>query len=616
MVTYSVALKNIFRKINLSFVIIFALSIIIFMLFSFYEYSKYKYNPEYNEVIKIDEKYNLNNRYHTTYFKDFILSNTISILLKNLLMISIIFFIICYSLLINKSDMMTIDVKNIEFSKIGIHGIYFLIALTFLYLISFESIIPILENKLDGMRNNTSRAITSLNKGNEFYFSNNYKDALYFYEEYFIIIEDDDTIDTRIHEIKNKLQIESFKDSKEKIDKKEHIYDSTTDYIALAEKNFQQKDYYTALYYYTYVAESNVPGSNEAKQKIQLIKKILEHENNLNLNESNMNNQELNKYLDKKDLELREIYVLKSKADNLMSNNEYFKAYFTYEDILKINPNMDEVINAKNNTYTKLKEIAAEEEDLITAKNFPGKNNFVFMLSQNRLMYTGLITKGKNKFYLYDIKIYTFDTNYNFKNVIEAPYGETKSMDTFTLYSFSLNNRDKVNLPIITYDNFRKEIYPEYIFKLPVALNSLYNFSYDYNKTFNSSLISLFKLNNLVGENNNKNFSIGFNNNFIKSAIVDKISHVFIFFSLNLIIIAFSWRLRSNYLTGIPKMHMLIILAIPFFIYIFVNTLQKYTTIFYSTLALSINFIILLVLCFIINIAIMLFSIFYIASTK
>lgn len=614
--TNSEALKNIYRKINLLFFIIFVASVIFFMLSSLYEYSKYKYNPEYNEVLKIDEKFNLDNRYHAIYFKQFILSNTVSQLLKHLLFISIVIYIFCYSLIINKSDTMTTDVKNIEFTKVSIHGIYLLIALTFLYLISLEFIIPLLENKLGTMRNNTSRAIIALNKGNELYFNNNYNDALYFYEEYIIIIENDDTIDGRIHEIKNKIEIKAFNDKKNQLKKEQQVYDTTTDYFALAENYFQQKDYYSALYYYTYVAEGNVSDSNDAKQKIQLIKKILTYENNLNIKEPTMESTELNKYLDKGDLEIREIYVLKNKADNYIKNNEYLKAYFIYDDILKLNPNLDEVVNAKNEAYNKLKEIAAEIEDLVIAKNFPGKNNFVFMLSNNRLMYIGLITKGKNKFYLYDIKIYTFDTNYNFKNVIEAPYGETKSMDTFTLYSFSLNNRNNSYMPVITYENSRKEIYPEYMFKLPASLNSLYNFSYDYEKTFYTSLINLSMLYNLINENKNNDFSIGFNKNFIKSAIADKISNILIFLSLNLIIMAFSWRLRSSYLTGIPKIHWMVILAVPFFIYIFVNALQKYITLFYSTLAFSTNFILLLVICFVINIIIILFSIFYITSTK
>ena len=122
------------------------------MFFSFYEYSKYKYNPEYNEVITINEKFNLNNRYHATYFKEFIFYNTISLLLKNLLIISLIFYILCFSLIINKSDIITTDVKKIEFSKISLHGIYFLIALTFLYFISFEFITPFLKNKLEMLR--------------------------------------------------------------------------------------------------------------------------------------------------------------------------------------------------------------------------------------------------------------------------------------------------------------------------------------------------------------------------------------------------------------------------------------------------------------------------------
>ena len=171
-------------------------------------------------------------------------------------------------------------------------------------------------------------------------------------------------------------------------------------------------------------------------------------------------------------------------------------------------------------------------------------------------------------------------------------------------------------MPVITYENSRKEIYPEYMFKLPASLNSLYNFSYDYEKTFYTSLINLSMLYNLINENKNNDFSIGFNKNFIKSAIADKISNILIFLSLNLIIMAFSWRLRSSYLTGIPKIHWMVILAVPFFIYIFVNALQKYITLFYSTLAFSTNFILLLVICFVINIIIILFSIFYITSTK
>ncbi len=615
MALYLEVLKRIYRKTHLFFILVIAISLIIFLFFSFYEYSKNKYIPDYNSIIKIDDNFNLENRYHKVFFKNFIFTNTISLLLQNLFIVSLIFYIYCFSLVINKTLMLNIDIKTINFLKIGLHGLYFLIALTILYILSFEFFIPSLEKKIDFMKNNTSRAIISLNKGNEMYQKNSYIEAIYYYEDYLIIVVEDDVIDSRVHEIRNKIQINTYEQNKEKSNNISTTNNlTTTNFLNLARFYFQKKDYYTALYYYTFIAESKIPENREAKEQILLIKKILKYNNDLNIDKLNLSNEEIKKYIKIKDYEIRDIYILKSKADNYMSDKEYHEAYFLYEDILKINPNLNEVINNKNDAYKKLLETGAEIGNLMLAKNYPGKNHFVFILSQNRLMYTGLITKGKNKFYLYDVKIYNFDTNYNFKNVIEAPYGETKSSDTFTLFSFSINNRDTFYFPEITNSNSNKEIYPDNIFKLPSSMNDLYNFSYDYEKTFNSSLINLFKLNNLITET--KNFSIGFNGNFIKSAITEKISYFFLFFSINLIIIGLSWRFRSNYVSGIPKIHYIIFLIIPFFVFIFFNLFQNYITAFYSTLAFSFNLFTTIIISLILNIILLLFSLIYISRTK
>lgn len=608
-------LNKIYKKTHLFFIILIAISLIITASFSFFEYSKNIYIPDYDTILKIDENFNLENRYHQIYLKPFIFNNTISLLLKNLFIISIIFYLYCFSIVINKSDLLTVDNKTIKFLKIALHGLYFLIMLTILYILSLEIFIPSLDKKIDLMKDNTSRSIISLNKGNELYRDNKYIEALYYYEEYLIIIEEDVIIYNRAHDIRNKIQINTFAKNKEKSNLKDiQNIDSTTDYLKLAETYFQKKDFYTALYYYTFIAESNIKESREAKDKINLIKKILKYDNSLNIDKINLSNEEIRKYIDKNDYEIRDIYTLKSKADNLMSNKEYHDAYFLYEDILKIDPNQNEVINNKNESYKKLSETAAEIENLILAKNYPGKNHFVFMLSQNRLMYIGLITKGKNKFYLYDIKIYTFETNYNLKNIIEAPYGETKNSDTFTVYSFSINDRNIYYLPEITDANSNKEIYPDHLFKLPASINDLYTFSYDYEKTFNSSLANLFNLNNIISKN--KNFSIGFNGNFIKSAITGKISYIFLFFSLNLITLGLAWRLRSNYLTGIPKIHFAIFLIIPLFVFIFFNLLQNYITAFYSTLAFTFSLYIAILISFILNFILLILSLIYISRTK
>lgn len=614
-------IKRINKKVEITLAIFIFISIIISVTFAFYDYSTKKITPEYKDNILDNKKIDVDNRCHIKYFKTFIVNKTVSLILKNLLFITLIFFIICYSHVITKSDLITSDTQGIDFSQIVSLGLYILIALTALYIISQEIFIPTVDNKLEWVKNNTTRAVISLNNGNEAYNNKNYQNALLLYEDYLSIIEEDDEVEDRIRELKNTLMMGEYEEIKEKSNitashEQSDIGDTLHDYNKLADYYFENKDYQTAWYYYQQIAESGSTRKNEALTKIETIKKIFRYEKSLM--SKNSKPDDIEKLLDKTSIGIHDIYVMKNKAEDFFNAKDYLQAYFVYEDILKINPSLRDIAESQSNSFNSLNRIAADKSVLDRAKIYPGKDNFVFMLSQNTLLFIGRITSGYSKHYLYDVKIYSFDDNFNVKSIIKAPYGETKSPSTFTLYSYSLTDRNNYSYPIVSYSNGKEEILNEYIFELPqsTTMSTLYNFTYDYKKTLSFSLFKLFQLKKLISSESSNKFSIGFNNNFIKTAIADKVSRVFLFFSLNLIFISLAWRFRTTYFTGIPFVHLILILVIPVFIYFTINILLTFITSFYSILSVVTSFASILIISFVINIFIMLSSIIFIASSK
>ncbi len=616
------SLKKIHNKTYIIFFVIFSIAFIIFMILSFYQFSKHSIQPQYEENVYMLANNNLQNRYHSIYNISFIINNTLFLFFNNLFVISLIFFSFCYSLIIKKGDLITSDGKTISFAQIVSRGLYILIGLTIIYFFALEFFIPVIEKRLEWMKNKTSQAIISLEKANEYYYKKMNEKSLLLYQDYINIIEKDETIKTRIRELKNEIKTDIFNKNKmerisEKSDQDTTIADTITDYIQLAEIYFQKKDYHAAWYYYQYIIESDSAKRNEAKEKINLIKKIFKYENSMMDKKEKISDRQLQDWLSQKEREIQEIYILKNQAEYREKKKEYQKAFFIYKDILKKNPNLRDVIKAKNNVYLQLTNVAVELSDIECAKIYPSKRNFVFMLAPRTLIYISSIIKRLNKFYFYDVKIYNLDNKFKINSIIESPYGETKSPDSFTLYCYSLKNRKIENYPTITYSNSSKKRYSDYIFSLPVSMNTLYNFSYDYNKTLGFSLAKLFQLKNFtIKEKGANDFSIGFNNNFIKTAIADKISRIFIFFSICLILISLSWRFRSSYISNIPIFHYLLMLIIPFFIYVIVNILQTFITSFYSILSLTTNFAVMLIISFVLNIILMIFSIIYIASSK
>ena len=271
--------------------------------------------------------------------------------------------------------------------------------------------------------------------------------------------------------------------------------------------------------------------------------------------------------------------------------------------------------NAQNDALVELRKTGAELSELEKAKIYPGKKDFTFMLSKNKLIYISNITVGVDTYYLYNVRIYNLNDAFKILSTIEAPYGQTKALNDFTLFSFSKDDRKILYMPVLK-SGGSQVVNNESLFMLPARMDILYNFSYDYAKTFNFSFFDLFKLKNIVESDSKLSYSVGFNADFIKTAILEKISLVFLFFSINLIIIGFAWRFRAKYNGKIPFFDLILMTVIPLFLYLFLAIIEISVTAFYSMISQLAAFSLILVICFVLNSVITFFSIIYIAASK
>ena len=336
--------SNINSRIHLFFALVLFISIILSIIYSFHEFSKHKFQPKYDVTAIKENNFDINNIYHVIYQKEFITKNTILTILKNLFFISLIFNVFCFSLVIRNTDMLRADGKRVEFSSVVPHGLYILIFLTTLYLLSIELINPYLENRLEFLRNNSTRACTSLLKGNEFYKNKDYKNALFYYYDYLRIVDDDKVILDRNRVMEKDIKINVPKNSGEIKNVDTTIPNNVTDFISLADFYYQKKDYKTALYFYQMVAEGATPKKNEAVQKIDSVKKILRYENSMKDENERLSDKALNDSIDRMDKEIQDIYRLKLKADSYIKSKDFLNAYFVYSDILSINSNLRDVV--------------------------------------------------------------------------------------------------------------------------------------------------------------------------------------------------------------------------------------------------------------------------------
>ena len=194
-------------------------------------------------------------------------------------------------------------------------------------------------------------------------------------------------------------------------------------------------------------------------------------------------------------------------------------------------------------------------------------------------------------------------------------------------------------------DNVIKD---NFIINIPVGINTLYNFSNSYDKALECSLIQLIRLSRMdkivitpasltkyevevIAKNTlspearkaleavyyyheadmcyhlrsnakkseidlmmthltKENFinhtkALGFEKKFIKAAILDQISRMFLFIVLGLFLITLSWRTKADYIGMIPAAQMPLLVLIPVFVFLMIKILQTLITIGMSTIS-------------------------------
>ncbi|MBN2544903.1 MAG: hypothetical protein JXB50_03835 [Spirochaetes bacterium] len=611
-------LSRIFRKTYLSLLFILIVSIIIFIIISYYHFYVNRIIPKYDQSYLYNKTDIVEDKIHNVLRNDFIFINTLSLLFKNLFFIILLFSSLCFSFFINQNDLINSDGGQNLFSQIVSRGLYIIIFFNIIYYFSLDFLNKPIQKKIESIKNDTTISINLLKKGNEEYFKKNYIDSLNYYINYINLIENDDIIKDRIREINNTIKGAEFDKNKKnaELEKKNNEYkdvtSTITEYNKLAKIYYEKKDYASALYYYKYVAETRGSERADALKKIQSIKQILNYQKNLNESTNVIDTNKL-------DENLKKIYVLKERADNYFNKNDYQKAYFIYNDILEINQNLRDIADKKQLSLSKLKETAGEISEFNLARFYPKQYDFIFFIGPNDFLHIEEISKFFNYFYCYNIRIYNINNDFKVNYIIESKYGITKSDNKISLYTFSQSNRNEEYYPSIIVNNKRQR-YDKIFIEIPVSLNNLFEFSYNYEKTLNTSIISLFSLRkisaNKNSKNKNDNYSIGLNKHLIETAILDKVSRLFLFFAINLIMISIAWRFRSTYINKFPIIFYLFLLIIPVFIYYFINFILSSITLIISVLLLIINFNILLIFCIVINIIIVLISIFLIASCR
>lgn len=614
---------------------------------------------------------------------NYLLNKTALIFFKNLLTITIIALIFNYAVIIKKSDQLTAGNQTISYSKIISTGMYIIIILTIIYFFGSEFMNPYSHTKIEWLEKNTNLSKFLIEKGNESYIKQDYKNSLYYYNQYSQIISNNDKIERRIREMELKIGINNFDHNSNNTNNQSNIKEDMQnsniasvikDPFQLAEIYYDKKLFLSAWYYYEYVVESDSSRRNYARQKIKEIRELLNDRNKLNTNTIS------SKFLTDKEKEIRNIYRLKKQAEWYENNNYVQKAYFTYLDILKINPNLRDVVEYRDRVFKKLSDISVELSDAKKVLEYKDSGRLLFFSLPTELIFIKKVIKRLDVFYFYDITIYNLDKNFNLISTVSAPYGVSKSDKSFTLYCYSLTNRSIEYFPTVKdYTTNKTYKSSNYFYRTPISIDILQNFTNNYEETLSYPIVDLFRLKNIVLNNrlsvfrkqwaisffeknilqevnsedrakllslykknlnmnsyiqnevinkNNKkevvhifnklfpNFTIGFNYALIKTAILDKISRIFLFLSFSLFMLGFTWRYKAGYISSIPKLHIMLFVVIPIAIFILIKILYSLIIIFYSILVSALNFNIVMIICFVLNIAILLFCIFYLAGTK
>ncbi len=389
-----------------------------------------------------------------------------------------------------------------------------------------------------------------------------------------------------------------------------------TDYYQLAEIYFKKGDYTTAWYYYRYIFDNDQLRRDEVGLKISEIKNILQM-NTVVSGQNSISRDSFRRELLEQERQMVHIYELSRKADYLYKEGALKEAYFTLEEILQINYRLREIRDFRDRVYAELTSKAVEFSKIDSIRGLPGKKSFCFMAKPNQFIYFGEIIPFSGTYYVFDVKIVDFDDNFNVTKTVTAPYGEFKNKQIFTMYTYSLNDRDLEFYPESEVSNGSKQtLKNDYIFTIEADISTLYNFSYDYERALDFAIFRLYEMRSFSGvSQGNETFSMGFNNNFIKTAIIDKISKDFMIFTLSLFMIVLGWKFRSKTGLQMGLRYYVLLPSIPLIFVAMINGFISINTHFYSILGTIMNFNLLLVVCIVLNVLLMVSAIVVVAGT-
>lgn len=154
-----------------------------------------------------------------------------------------------------------------------------------------------------------------------------------------------------------------------------------------------------------------------------------------------------------------------------------------------------------------------------------------------------------------------------------------------------------------------------YVLSINESFFTLYDFTYDYNEVIDFSLFRLFGISDFSLIEETRDFYAGYNKNFIKSVIADKISKLFLFFTINLLLITLAWRHRARYVGFLPLKYIIISPIIFVFVYFFIGVFYAFSTMFQTLMSYAFSLKSMIMINFIFHIIFMTFAIVITAST-
>lgn len=446
-------LKKIYLKTYVVLMAVVMVAIMFSIIISFIQYDSYY----------IDEFYRAS----------FIINNTIYFFNKNLLFLIAVFNLFTFSIMISKTDITVSSDKTLFFYQLTSRAIYILLFFTAYYFLTIEVINPILTEKIEQQKINTKRSRDLFTTAESYYKTGENDKALLYFEQFMIINDRNEYVKDAVR----KLRLDS-KREKSVVMRTEDDFPDKVNYVELAELYDKRGEYLTAWYYYEHVIESDSSRRDEVKARVEEIKQILAYKNRM------LKGEDKERWLEQNLRMIKQVHEMRKEASDYYNRREFQKSYFIYQDILAYNNRIrDSIVGLEQSLYN-LSALSVETSKIRSKELFSGKSNFVFTTSNRNSIYIRELKKvvdeesGRTLYYFYDIKIYRFDEQNELESIISSPYGELKSNNVLTLYSYMKSDRNIEFYPLlekVKKDSFERYILRESSLEEEARLKSLYS---------------------------------------------------------------------------------------------------------------------------------------------